>query len=83
MGDTSATTHKTSFLVGTINHRTAASTDVVVLGISGPPANTKLIVDCPITTEDNLRGEIKEDNYIPESRYNLCRWWSKEMGTLW
>jgi hypothetical protein len=44
IGDTGATTHNTAYIKNTVNHRTATSRDNIV-GVTGPPAEAKLIVD--------------------------------------
>jgi hypothetical protein len=47
--DTGATTHNTAYIKNAVNHRTATSWDNIV-GVTGPPAEAKLIVDIPCET---------------------------------
>jgi hypothetical protein len=73
IGDTGATTHNTAFIENTINHQAAHAKDNI-LGISGPPAETKTIVDIPCEVVQDGKKEkmaLKDVTYVPDSQYNL------------
>jgi hypothetical protein len=66
IGDTRATTHNTAYIV---NHRTATVQDNIV-GVTGPLAKAKMIVD--ILCETNCNGKnskfvLKDAAFVPES----------------
>jgi hypothetical protein len=73
IGDTGATMHNTAFIENTINHRAAHAKDNI-LGISGPPAEAKTIVDIPcevVQDGKKVKMTLKDVTYVPDSRYNL------------
>jgi hypothetical protein len=73
IGDTGATTHTTAYINNTVNHQNARIEDNIV-GISGPPAEARKIVDIRCESEHEGKKEkcvIRDVTYIPESWYNL------------
>jgi hypothetical protein len=73
IGDTGATTHNTAYIVGAVNQRQASELDNIV-GITGPPAEAKTIVDIPcemVCGQEKKNVMIKDVTYVPNSRYNL------------
>ena len=73
IGDTGATTHNTAYIVDTVNHRTATAADHIV-GVTGPPAEAKTIVDipCQVVKDGAVQHfKLKDVAYVPSSRYNL------------
>jgi hypothetical protein len=54
IGDTRATTHNTAYIKNAVNHRSATVQDNIV-GVTGPPAKAKMIVD--ILCETNCDGK--------------------------
>jgi hypothetical protein len=73
IGDTGATTHNTAYIENTVNHRSATAADHIV-GVTGPPAEAKTIVDIPCrVVADGVEQhfKLKDVAYVPSSRYNL------------
>ena len=73
IGDTGATTHNTAYIEGAVNLRDASAQDDIV-GVTGPPAKAKTIIDIPCEiVRDGVKENIimKDVTYVPNSRYNL------------
>jgi hypothetical protein len=73
IGDTGATTHNTAYIVDMVNHRTATAADHIV-GVTGPPAKAKTIVDipCQVVAGGAVQHfKLTDVAFVPNSRYNL------------
>jgi hypothetical protein len=72
IGDTGATTHNTAYIVDTVNHWRATAADHIV-GVTGPPAEAKTIVDihCQLENCGTVQYVKLKDVAYPDSCYNL------------